>query len=272
MKRILYTIAVCFLISCEETVTIDVNQADAKVVIQGLVTNQADHQYIRVSSTVGFYADGIAPGVSTADVSVSDDTGMSFSFSESMEETGLYLPDNDFTAQVGRIYTMNVTVDGKNYTATEELLPITTIDSITYEIDEEEFNESDNNGYYYNALMYTREPQDEVNFYMFKFYRNGEWLNENGEDITVTDDVAVGEAIEGLEMPEYHAIGDSVSMEMYSLTQEQYIYWSDVANLIFSDGGVFSPLPANPRSNISGGALGVFQVSGLASGYVVIQE
>jgi hypothetical protein len=120
--------------------------------------------------------------------------------------------------------------------------------------------------------MYTKEPQDEDNFYMFKFYRNGEWLNDNGEDITVTDDVAVGEAIEGLEMPEYHALGDSVSMEMYSLTKTQYIYWSDVANLIFSDGGVFSPLPANPRSNISGGALGVFQVSSVESDYVVIKE
>lgn len=271
MKRILYTIAICLFVSCEETVTIDVNQAEAKVVIQGLVTNQPDHQYVRVSSTVGFYADGIAPAVSSANVSVSDDTGLSFSFSESTEEPGLYLPDNDFNGQVGRTYTLNVTVDGKDYTATEELLPITTIDSMTYEIDQERFNKSDNNGNYYSALMYTKEPQDEDNFYMFKFYRNGVWLNDNGEDITITDDVAVGEAIEGLEMPEHHSLGDSVSLEMYSLTQEQYIYWSDVANLIFSDGGVFSPLPANPRSNISGGALGVFQVSGLESDYVVIK-
>ena len=69
-------------------------------------------------------------------------------------------------------------------------------------------------------------------------------LNEDGEDINVTDDTAVGEAIDGIEAPYLYVRGDTARMEMYSLTREAYVFWSDVANLIFSDGGVFAPLPA----------------------------
>jgi hypothetical protein len=250
---------------------IDVEQADSKIVIEGLLTNQSGKQFVKVARTVGFYDEGINPAVSGATVRVTDNLGNVTPYTES-ENSGVYLPDAAFVGQVGRTYSLEVVVDGDTYSATEELLSVTKIDSLTYGISEEEYGDPEEKGRYYSAFMYTKEPQDEDNFYMFKFYRNGEWLNDNGEDITVTDDVAVGEAIEGLEMPEYHALGDSVSMEMYSLTKTQYIYWSDVANLIFSDGGVFSPLPANPRSNISGGALGVFQVSSVESDYVVIKE
>ena len=36
-------------------------------------------------------------------------------------------------------------------------------------------------------------------------------------------------------------------------------------------GGLFSPLPTNPRTNISGGALGLFQVSAVASDEIKIE-
>lgn len=272
MKRVLYFIFSLGLIACEEGITIDVEQAEERVIFEGLITNQPGKQFIKITKTVGFYDEGISPAVSSADVMVSDSNGNTHPFYESSEIPGLYLPVTPFTGQVGLWYTMEADVNGTKYTATEELLPVTNIDSLTYSVDNERRDENGPNGRIYDVFLYTKEPQDEENFYLFKFYRNGEWLNENGEDITVTDDVAVGEAIEGLELPEHHAMGDSVSMEMYSLTKKEFIYWSDVANLIFSDGGVFSPLPANPRSNISGGALGIFQVSALASDYVVIRE
>ena len=271
MKKAIIIVFSILLISCEEGIILDVNQVEPKVVIEGLITNRPGQQYIKIGSTADFYSSGLNPVVSSAVVSVSDNLGNTYAFSESTEKPGFYLPNVSFTGEVGRTYNLDIDIDGKKYTASEELLNVATIDSLTYGKDEDEFSDPEDAGRYYNVFVYTKEPQDEDNFYLFKFYRNEEWLNDNGEDITVTDDVAIGEAIEGLELPEYHSVGDSVSMEMYSLTQTEFIYWSDVANLIFSDGGVFSPLPANPRTNISGGALGVFQVSAVSSSYVVIK-
>lgn len=271
MKKITIIVYSLFLFSCEESILLDVNQVESKIVIEGLITNRPDQQYIKIGKTADFYSNGLNPAVSSAIVSVSDNLGNTYGFSESTEKPGLYLPNTSFVGVIGRVYSLDIDIEGENYTANEELLPVAKIDSLTYGMDEDEFSDPEDQGRFYNVFVYTKEPQDEDNFYLFKFYRNEEWLNNNGEDITVTDDVAIGEAIEGLELPEYHSVGDSVSMEMYSLTKKEFIYWSDVANLIFSDGGVFSPLPANPRSNISGGALGVFQVSAVSSSYVVIE-
>jgi len=60
------------------------------------------------------------------------------------------------------------------------------------------------------------------------------------------------------------------TVELYSLTRVQYIYFSDLANILNNDGGMFSPPPANPRSNLSGGALGLFQVSSVSRASILI--
>lgn len=50
---------------------------------------------------------------------------------------------------------------------------------------------------------------------------------------------------------------------MFSLTRKAFIFYSDLSNLLNNDGGMFSPPPANPRNNLSNGALGYFQVSAM---------
>jgi hypothetical protein len=51
---------------------------------------------------------------------------------------------------------------------------------------------------------------------------------------------------------------------------EMYLYFYDLAALLNSDGGMFSSPPSNPRGNISNGAIGLFQVSAIASGEIQI--
>ena len=56
----------------------------------------------------------------------------------------------------------------------------------------------------------------------------------------------------------------------YLVQEEEDLSLTDLGNILNSDGGMFSPPPANPRSNISGGALGLFQVSGLNRASILI--
>ena len=69
----------------------------------------------------------------------------------------------------------------------------------------------------------------------------------------------------------FYAQDDLARVEVYSLTREAFIYYRDLQKLLTNDGGLFGTPPANPRSNISGGALGFFQVSAIVSGEIVIE-
>jgi len=45
--------------------------------------------------------------------------------------------------------------------------------------------------------------------------------------------------------------GDRVGLELYRMNRDMYDYFSQLVNLLFSDGGLFSPPPQNPDSNIT---------------------
>jgi hypothetical protein len=50
-------------------------------------------------------------------------------------------------------------------------------------------------------------------------------------------------------------------IEMHSITEEIYDYYKALIAQIRNDGGVYTPTPASPPTNISNGALGYFRVS-----------
>jgi hypothetical protein len=85
------------------------------------------------------------------------------------------------------------------------------------------------------------------------------------------DDQFLNGSLNGLPSPINFKEGELASVEIYSLTRQQYIYFVDLTNLLNNDGGMFSPPPANPRTNIQGGALGLFQVSGIRRGSILIE-
>jgi len=136
----------------------------------------------------------------------------------------------------------------------------------------EEEDDDDGTLRYYDVLFYTTEPQDTEDYYLFKFFRNGEVDNDDGGYVSFANDEAIAEKIEGIAFPDYYALGDTMRIEMYSLTRMAYLFYFDLETNISNDGGLFSPQPANPRSNISNGALGLFQVSAIETAEMIITE
>lgn len=278
MKRIyIYLLGLTFLmvLACEEPVRLDTNLIESQLVVEGLITN-SELNYVRLTRSRDFYSSGQAEGVTDAEVTVSDNTGNTRRYVHNPDNVagweGVYLPEVAYTPEVGLTYTMNAEVDGVNYTAQETLLPVTEIDSLVVTLNEEEMEDPDDEGRFYEVLFYAKEPQDRVDHYLFKFYRNGELLKDAEEDIYVGEDEYIGEEIDDLPIAGYYALDDIVTVEMYSITREAFVYYSDLLNLINNDGGMFSPPPANPRNNISGGALGYFQVSAIESETIIIKD
>ncbi len=264
-----------FFFACEETIPIDTGDLAERVVIEGMVTNEQNH-YVKLTRTRSFYGKGPADRIQNAVVSVSDDEGNTFQFAHNPdndpEKTGFYYPVVNFHGKVGTTYSLDVEVDGERYNASEKMLPVTSIDSLVVSIDEDEKADPEDAGSFYEILFYAKEPQDRKDQYLFKFYKNGEILKDSETDIYVTDDVLLGETIDDVETAGFYQLGEVAGVEMYSLTQEAFIFYSDLVNLLNSDGGMFSPPPANPRNNLSNNALGYFQVSAVDRETIVVTE
>lgn len=279
MKRIstIYKLSLAFtfslLFACEETIPIDTGQLSERVVIEGLITN-AQNQYVKLTRSRDFYANGPAERISDALVTVSDDEGNTYPYvhnpQNDPDEEGFYYPVNSFSGVIGRTYSLTVDVDGTTYSASETMLPVTEIDSLTIIVNEDELEDPEEEGRFYEVLFFAKEPQDRKDQYLFKFYRDGEIVLDFPTDIYFSDDEVLGETIDDLEIAGYYGLGETVRVEMYSLTQEAFIFYSDLFNLLNNDGGMFSPPPADPRNNLSNDALGYFQVSAIDMEEIVI--
>ncbi|WP_020530483.1 DUF4249 domain-containing protein [Flexithrix dorotheae] len=276
MKNILKYIAVIFVLaSCsnlEKTIELDLEQAEKVVVIDGLITDELRQQRIVVGQNVDFYTTGATPKLSGAFVTVSDDEGNTYTFEEDSENQGVYL--SEFQGIIGRTYSLKVEVNGGVYEATETLNRVAPIDSLGWEVDWDEVeNEADlDSADVYDVLIYTKEPQDTKDYYLFKFYENGVIKNDEGRDIFYADDEYIGENIDGLTGGYYHKKGDSVTVEFYSMARSGFLFYQDMELNLNNDGGLFGPIPANLRNNISNGALGLFQVSAVSRKSIIIGE
>jgi len=262
---ILFVSAIMF--SCEQTTILDLKQTPSKIVIEGIVTTQPGYQMVKVSRSAGFYDDGYTPRVTNATVTVTDDLGNIYTFvhnpNNDDDSLGIYLPQVPFEGAIGRTYKLSVGVDGQVYEAEDELFPVTKIDSLNYRIDPDEEEDPEKTGKYYEVRMYTREPQDVLNYYLFKFYRNDSLTYDGETDIYYSDDQFLAENIDGVGTPIYFGLNDKATVEMYSMSRQGFIYYDDLNDLLNSDGGMFGPIPASPRTNLSNGALGFFQVSAI---------
>ena len=101
---------------------------------------------------------------------------------------------------------------------------------------------------------------------------NDSLLVDSPSDIYFSDDKTLGEEINGVPSPVYFAPGDSARIEMYSISRNGYVFYFDLVNLLNNDGGMFSPPPANCRTNLSNGALGFFQVGAINISGIRIKE
>lgn len=266
LRYIKLIIPALVLFSCDEPTELDLRQTPPRIVIEGQVTNKAHYQSVKVSRSADFYGSGQTPRITDATVTVTDDIGNEYSFVHNprnhADSAGIYLPEDAFIGEIGRTYTLHVTADGELFEATDKMFSVTPIDSLSFRINEDQQDDPDKPGKIYEMLVFAREPQDQTNYYLFKYYRNDSLTVFNPTDIYYSDDELLGENINGIPSPVYYAATDKARMEVYSLTRKGYVFYNDLSSSLVNDGGgMFGPIPAPPRSNISNDALGFFQVS-----------
>jgi hypothetical protein len=154
MKNIFlfFSLLVLTLTGCEQVIDYELEQGTEKIVIEGLVTSQPGPYTVRVSRTWGYLQPGHTPGITDAEVTISDDKG----HSEVLQAKGQGIyQTSELVGTIGNTYSLKVKINGQEYTSQSYLKPVSTLDSVTYKFKEK--NAETDEGYY--PTIYFQEPK-----------------------------------------------------------------------------------------------------------------
>jgi len=172
----------------------------------------------------------------------------------------------------GRIYSLKVLLEGKEYNASAFMPSVPDIDSIGFvkKVLEKDNTES------FVPLLYFSEPQGIKNYYLIQLndeagsrtYSNTLWqfsiLSDEFLQPYVNGlNISQGETPRTIEYPIYME-GDSVYVALSSLTQNAYEFYKILLQQFKNDGGAYQPAPGSPPTNMSNGALGYFRASSIS--------
>lgn len=241
----LIAISGIFFSSCEKVVDVDLKDSGPKLVIEANVSDQNINHIVRVSKTISFTQSNKFNGLSGAQVFLTIPGGAKIPFIET--EAGVYQSPK-FQGIPGSKYVIDVTVEGKTYTATS-IMPLTVkLDSVSFK--KISFFGEDN----IFPVAHYQDPKDVANQYLYMLkVKDGEEEQILTED-RFTDGNDVTETL--FSDMEDLAEGDSLEIEMRVIDRNVYRYFFAIAQISGEGGPPVSP--ANPTSNFSNGALGVF--------------
>ena len=277
MKKINYTAVflVLFAVSaCQDVIDLDVPEGKTRLVVDGLLTDRDELQTVKLKYTAPYFSNAPTPPISDALVFITDNTGAEII----LEETAPGIYQKQFAGEVGKTYLLTVeTSDGKVYKSLEEpLRPVSLIDSIYYEFEEESiFYEEE--GYY--VTISATDPEGKNNFYRWRYFVNEEKQSEPEDLFFISDEVLDG--LSGLTVTfsrDALLPGDTARVEQMSLSENAYnflfLLYQQTANV----GSQFDPPPAPIKGNVynttdsNDYALGYFMATSITTAEVVIKE
>ncbi|MCL6261328.1 DUF4249 domain-containing protein [Aquiflexum sp. TKW24L] len=272
-SRILLLMLILFS-SCQEEVTLDLDTLEPIPVIEAIWTDNNALNQVKISRSKDYYQQGSNEIVKDAEVSITNvRTGakVNFFYSPSNEK---YLAQNSIRGIVGQKYELNVLMDGKEYVSEGTILRPPVLDSVVVEFKEERlFREA---GYY--LTVYGKIPFTEDNNYRIRIVENDTLRNSRFDYLLFDDSFGTAILDNGFELSGFpFKANDKIRLELFRLNRSAFDYLNQLVSLLFNDGGLFSPPPQNPQSNIKlrngqGIVLGYFMTSPFLSETVQIPD
>jgi hypothetical protein len=273
MRTSFYLVLVLMIMaSCREIIDLNLRDQSGRVVIEAVLTDQPGEHFVKVSKSVSFFETNVPNVVTDAVVVLLDAQGNQLAVFEYDEELTYYKTTPNLLLETGPAYQLRVQVDGEWYEASGRIIENGSLDTLYYRFMPALFFREE--GYY--VYVDGRIPRDELRFFRWMVYVN-DTLKNNRTDYFVFDNSLIRDTIRGFELPYAFRIEDRIQLEMYTLNREMFDYYNELISLLFNDGGVFSPPPVNPTTNIVNVSnpdnypLGFVQFSSLVREFVTIQ-
>jgi hypothetical protein len=273
MKKILILFCAFGLLSCQEEVYLELETVEPIPVIEGVWTDLGTLNFVRISKSKDFYDEDPNEIIDDAVVvikNLSSGFNIPFRFSN---QANRYFPFFNIGGTIGDTYQLSVTWNGNEYVSEGKLLEPPLLDSITYEYkDERAFREA---GYY--LTLFGKIPFSENNNYRVRIIKNDTLMNNRNDYLLFDETFGTSILDNGFELSGFPCkANDRVRLELYRLNKDAFDYINQLVSLLFNDGGLFSPPPQNPQSNIrlvygKQKAMGYFMVSPVLSETLTIE-
>ncbi|TDQ19260.1 uncharacterized protein DUF4249 [Algoriphagus boseongensis] len=274
MKRIWLWILPILFSACQEEVFLPLGQKDELVpTIEGIWTDNGIYNEVKISLSKDYYDSLDVEIIDNAEVVITipgTEKVIPFRY---INGTRSYRPINPLEkAVVGETYKLNVKWGENIYISEGVMLEAPTVDSVTWKFEEERLFREE--GYY--IKVYGKVPFKEDNNYRIRVIENDTLKNQRDDYLLFDDTFGLQFFEQGLELGYAFEENDRVRLELFRLNRDAYDYLNQLVNLLFSDGGLFSPPPQNPETNIrvvqgDSEVLGYFMVSPVLARTVVIQ-
>ena len=248
--KVFFFLLITVFYSCEKVIDIKLRESEINYVVEGVITNEPGGCRVSITQTKNFTEDNQFAGVSGATVTIKDN-GLTIALAET--QPGVY-EATQLKGMQGHVYELTVSIGDQVFTATYTMPQPVNMDTLY--ISEGPF------GQFRFATVRYSDPAGINNGYRFVQYLNGVkdpeifWENDeftDGLSIITQLDTGVDEEDD----PRNIKSGDEVTVEMLSLDEAIYKYWYSIRSG-GGDGNGGVAAPANPLTNIRGGALGYF--------------
>jgi hypothetical protein len=255
--------------SCEKNINPELPEAPPLTFVDAWITNKNEPQIIRLNETLSYFDDSEFPGITGADVRITDNENNEYLFIESEITEGQYTwtppTDTDTFGKIGNQYILTISYENTILEAVSTMNRVPEIDSINFRFEEGNSFFPDS----YFAALYAVDPIGPGDTYWIKAYKNGVYLNKPGEiNIAYDAGFSAGSVVDGItfiqplrdainpfeqdENDEFlspYAPGDSVYVEIHSISNFAFYYLTQVKVQIDRPGG-FAELFATPLSNV----------------------
>lgn len=262
VKIFFLTVLSAALTSCEKVVELRPADDVDKYVIEGTITNQPGTCSVLISKTKDFNDDNTYGGVSKAIVEI-ENNGKVITLPET--GSGVYTT-SAINGTPGQTYRLKVTIDGKQFTSFSTMPdPVQLEDFYMKPADFDTLRTI--------AYVKYKDPAEVKNYYWFEVFINDKKQRNYGLS---NDDFTTGQIINSPLVFENTTKnrskdlkkGDKLGVIMHSIDAPIYLY---LFSLSGADGAGNGAAPANPISNITGGALGYFSAHTVQSKDLVIR-
>lgn len=261
------------IISCDDEIDVSTGSADPVLNIDAWVNDKPEVQVIYLTWTQEYFDnENTPPEVSGATVKIIDDLDTEFVFEEDLEsDDGGYrwYPSSDLPSLVkeGRSYTLEVTYNNETFQASSKAGRVPSVDSLTLEFEEGDGFVED----MYSAEFWATDPEGTGDTYWIKTYKNGTLLNKTSEiNIAYDAGTSASSGFDGVtfispirsginavetdeddrpESPFWP--GDSIYVEIHSLTEASFNYMNEVITQTDRAGGLAELFTSTPLANVS---------------------
>ena len=272
MNRV-YVYVICLLgiiiWGCETQIEPGIPETPPVKFVDAWLNDKNEPQIIRIKETLPYFDNIEFPGVTGAEVRIEDNENNEYIFIESESSPGdyLWIPPSDSSTfgKIGNEYILTITLDDIILQSTSKMNRVPEIDSVNFRFEEGNSFFPDS----YFAQFFAVDPEGPGDTYWIKAYKNGVFLNKPGEiNIAYDAGFSAGSEVDGIVfiqpirdginpfdqddddnfLSPYNP-GDSVYVEIYSITYEAFYYLTQVSIQINRPGG-FAELFATPLSNV----------------------